>query len=447
MTRSGSSAALWAPMEPTLPSSTAHRRRIASIIVLFAACLAWFTVATPVRPAAAASAGKVSGVVRDTAGAPVAGAVVSVAGSSDTPVRTNGAGAYSINNVLPGEHTVTVNPVCKPAVSQPIAVDGNKQLNFTVQERTRRTASATPPSVRSTHLRGDDRYRPVRRRRDHAGESPVQLPVLRHAPDDGLHLDQRFSSFTAPSTEFANTPIPAPGGPDAAIYAFWDDLVVDQSSGVGVITSGNVPFRVFSILWTNVRIRASSQDDRLDFEIQLSEDGGIELLYAGIHPSALEEGGSATMGIENDSGTIGVQDSFNVRHLNVSSDSSVFYEPNRAPIADAGQFFGDVGPGATLPLNGTASFDPDGDVLRYAWKQTFGPATTIVDPTSPKTSAKAPAGNVEFQLRVVDSYGKSDTESIFFQVTEAEVARVVAGRPGTVRRSSSRPRRAGSMRG
>src|SRR6478672_5235695 len=119
-------------MEPTHPASKpARRQRIAFMIVPFTACLAWFTVATPVRPAAAASAGKVSGVVRDTAGAPVAGAVVSLAGSSDTPVRTNGAGAYSLNNVPPGEHTITVNPVCKPAVSQPIAVDGNKQLNFT----------------------------------------------------------------------------------------------------------------------------------------------------------------------------------------------------------------------------------------------------------------------------------------------------------------------------
>jgi hypothetical protein len=36
--------------------------------------------------------------------------------------------------------------------------------------------------------------------------------------------------------------------------------------------------------------------------------------------------------------------------------------------------------------------------------------------TSPKTSATAPAGNVAFQLRVVDSYGASDTSSIFFTV-------------------------------
>ena len=401
------------------PTTAARRRRRFPIVVLLLAVgMTWFAVGGPVPPASAASAGKISGVVRDTAGAIVANAPVALAGSSATPVRTTPAGAYTINNVPAGEHTVSVFPVCKPAVSLAVAVDGDKNLNFTVQERN--TADSFGYACRSTRplglgnlsgtgLTGDDEVKQV--------NLPFSFPFYGTQRTTAFLSTNGFLSFTAASTAFDNTAIPAAGGPNAAIYGFWDDLVVDGPATVATAVFGSAPFREFTVRWSEVRVRAGAPGDRVSFEIKLSEDGAIEIINSGnFGPTALTEGSSATMGIENDAGTVGVQDSFNVRHLLVGSDSSVRYEPNRAPIADAGEFFGTAAPGSTLPLNGTASFDPDGDVLRYAWKQTGGPTSAIVDPTSPKTTVKAPANDVGYQLRVVDSYGASDTSSIFFDV-------------------------------
>lgn len=49
---------------------------------------------------------------------------------------------------------------------------------------------------------------------------------------------------------------------------------------------------------------------------------------------------------------------------------------NQPPVASAGSALS-VSPGANVTLNAQASYDPDGRIVQYSWRQTAGPAATL----------------------------------------------------------------------
>lgn len=82
--------------------------------------------------------------------------------------------------------------------------------------------------------------------------------------------------------------------------------------------------------------------------------------------------------------------------------------PNRPPVAKVDKELV-VKAGTPVVLNGLQSSDPDGDPLRYEWKQTRGNSVTLMNLYEPKATFTAPKVAkrrlLQFQLRVTDMMG------------------------------------------
>jgi hypothetical protein len=79
---------------------------------------------------------------------------------------------------------------------------------------------------------------------------------------------------------------------------------------------------------------------------------------------------------------------------------------NHRPVADAGPDQ-TKDEGSLVTLNGSASIDPDGDILGYVWTQISGPPVTLSIPSGPTPAFTAPLVNaggtmLAFKLSVTD---------------------------------------------
>lgn len=86
---------------------------------------------------------------------------------------------------------------------------------------------------------------------------------------------------------------------------------------------------------------------------------------------------------------------------------------NNPPVADSGDD-ATIKAGATTALNGSGSFDPDGDAITYQWQQVGGPIITLSDAIAqnPSFSAPATAGtDLIFKLIVSDDLESSSPTS------------------------------------
>jgi hypothetical protein len=93
---------------------------------------------------------------------------------------------------------------------------------------------------------------------------------------------------------------------------------------------------------------------------------------------------------------------------------------NHAPVADAGAALTSV-KRAVVTLDGSASHDPDGNTLTYAWSQTAGQTVTLSDPKSAKPTFTTPgkSGTLSFSLIVNDGQLNSASSTVSVTVTNA----------------------------
>lgn len=111
----------------------------------------------------------------------------------------------------------------------------------------------------------------------------------------------------------ANTSLPSTGYPNAAIYPFWDNLNPSASgAAVYVGATGYAPNRKMVVTWLNVPMYPSTAT--FSFQAILEEGtNDIVFQYLNVSPTNIDYGGgkSATIGIENETGTEGLLYSFN----------------------------------------------------------------------------------------------------------------------------------------
>jgi subtilisin family serine protease len=255
----------------------------------------------------AAANSTVSGTVT-SGGSAVAGASVKLGGSPLQTV-TDGAGHYSIT-APNGSYTLDVtSPLkCADSVSQPLTLNGNVTVDVALPERTDAfgyacgNASGGFPSVSDLFpLTGDDQSAPL--------TLPFTIPFYGVNYNAITVTTNGSAAFGAASATQSNVHVPSTSLPNGAVFPFWDDLIVDGSGGIFTGTVGTAPHRKFVIEWRNVRSFFDATQ-RLTFDAELGEDGGITYRYKDVTGTGNATGIGATIGLENETGTVGFEYSF-----------------------------------------------------------------------------------------------------------------------------------------
>jgi Carboxypeptidase regulatory-like domain len=300
-----------------------------SALGLVAIASVLFLLGVSVPPAEAVTFRTVSGTVTDSNGHPLAGVHVGIIATETSFAITAANGSYSLSSVPQSSAPYDVQLLfpCSKDQRKSVLVNGNKTVDFTV------------PAAAQTDGYGYTCKPTTAAFIDLAGGSELAFP----GTDDcsvsvGLPFTFRYygvdyssinvgtnglASFTSVATAGLNTPIPDGDLPNSTLYPFWDDLVVDGASGafVRAQVQGTAPNRDFVIEWV-----ATFYDQRnvvVYAEIVLSENKRIRFLYGYASRSAPYQlrarGTSATVGIENGSGSDGLQRSFNQPYIDDNS--------------------------------------------------------------------------------------------------------------------------------
>ncbi|MGW2017484.1 S8 family serine peptidase [Streptomyces sp. NPDC001927] len=250
----------------------------------------------------------VSGTVLDVTGKPLKGATVRFTDAPLAPVVTDAAGAFRFPAVAEGAFTLTATPaapvLCNGTHTAALTVDGAENVTAALPARSdafgnscRPTAYAWVDGRTKVALSGDENAKTI------ALPFPVSFYGVPYS--QASVTTNGLVNFLAPRLgDYANTALPSPGQPNGILAAYWDDLTVDAKSAVKTTTTGATGQRRFAIVWENAAFAADT-GRRVTFEAVFEEaTGAIVLQYQSIGAgSALEAGGKATVGIENQAGT------------------------------------------------------------------------------------------------------------------------------------------------
>ncbi|MEV6203570.1 S8 family serine peptidase [Streptomyces sp. NPDC051771] len=257
----------------------------------------------------------VTGTVLDVTGKPLPGATVKVAGTPVPAVTTDATGRFTVPDVAEGAFTLTTAPAapvrCNGSAAQPLAVDGDEAATVRLPNRTDAAGTYSCAPVASSWIAGSTKV-------SLTGDEDATTVAL---PFPVKHYGVTYTSasvttnglvnFLAPRLgDYKNVALPDTTQPHGVVAAFWDDLVLDKKSGVQTATTGTPGARRFAIVWNNAAFVAAPSV-RISFEAVFDEaTGAITLQYKGIGAHPLQQGGSATTGIENQAGTDGLGHSF-----------------------------------------------------------------------------------------------------------------------------------------
>ncbi|HEY6606807.1 MAG TPA: carboxypeptidase regulatory-like domain-containing protein [Gaiellaceae bacterium] len=256
----------------------------------------------------AAPSGSLSGTVSDDSGNPVENATVTINSTPIPPETTDANGNYSFASVPEGTYSVTATAgKCTTPDTETVTISGATTQDFTLPTRhdsfgyfCRVEASSYEEGDTPLALSGDDSFTSV--------TLPFSFSLYGQTYTSANVCTNGYITFLTGNCFFGNSSIPSTFTPNGAIYPYWDDLYIDGSSSMWTKTLSG-PNR-FVIEWRNARY-FDDTTKRVDVEVVLYENGQILTQYRNIDANAREQGGSATLGIENAAGTDAFQYSFN----------------------------------------------------------------------------------------------------------------------------------------
>ncbi|MCP2328374.1 subtilisin family serine protease [Hamadaea flava] len=251
----------------------------------------------------------VTGVVRDVGGGPVHGVTVRLDGTPIPSVVTGVDGAYHFTGVPDGAYDVSVTDGgCTAATLQRVVVDGDEVTDLAVPPRPdvsgytcQATASEWVPGTDLLALTGDQALTTI--------ATPFPFPLYGRTYTTVTVTTNGFLTFDRAVYSSTNRPIPSTAYPNAGLYPFWDDLVVDSAAGIYTTVVGTAPNRRFVVEWRNATFYGLP--GRVTFEAVLSENGRVQFGYQSLSAETQAHGASASIGVEDSTGTVGLQYAYN----------------------------------------------------------------------------------------------------------------------------------------
>lgn len=254
----------------------------------------------------AAPAYEVTGTVTDEEGTAVAGASVTLLDTPIAPATTDTNGSYTFPSVPLGTYAVKVaQSGCYEALTLSLTVEDTTTFDVTLPRHVdefgyfcRTEAPAYVEGDTRIELVGDDNGIQV--------SLPFPFSFYGVSYETAFITTNGYVSFVDTTVSLGNTAIPSSAPPNGAIYAFWDDLLVAEDSGIYTRLLDEEGRRGFVIEWRNVHF-CCDYAASFDAEVVLYANGEILMQYRNIDPEGRESGDSATIGIENELGTVGLQ--------------------------------------------------------------------------------------------------------------------------------------------
>ncbi|MFF0445280.1 malectin domain-containing carbohydrate-binding protein [Streptomyces sp. NPDC004609] len=248
-----------------------------------------------------AASAVISGTITSSAGVE-ANALITVEG---TAVSTTSAadGTYSLT-LPPGTYNIAVGPAqrCASAASVPVEVTGDVTQNVTLPDKTDTFGTVCEVVAGAPFPQGTEK---LRFRTPHSGLAgfplPFPVPLYGHTYRGVSVSVDGVVTFGDSTTSGNNSTLPTGHVPNGSLYPFWDDLTIDSGAGVYWSATGTAPHRKLIVEWRDALIQGTGE--RVSFAAVLSEDGAASFHYRDVQGSPRKSGASATVGVENHTGT------------------------------------------------------------------------------------------------------------------------------------------------
>jgi len=149
-------------------------------------------------------------------------------------------------------------------------------------------------------------------------------------------------SFTSTATSYSNSAIPSTTAPLGGLFPFWDDM--NLTSGGNVYYYNDAANNRFIVEYLNVP--HYSTGELYTFEVIFKSDGSILYQYNSMTSSLVN---SSTVGIQNETGTIGLQVVYNASYIH--DNLAVLISSDILPWTSTNVTQGVVGPGDSTTVS------------------------------------------------------------------------------------------------
>ncbi|MGW1193766.1 S8 family serine peptidase [Streptomyces sp. NPDC002559] len=343
-----------------------------------------------------APSARLTGKVTTEAG-PEAGAALVVQG---TPVRGTTAADGSYGFTLPvGDYDVAVTPVsrCATGTSTGVTLSGDTVKDIELAPRTDTSGTACRLTADSAFPTGDTK---LTMSSQTTGSAAVNLPfpvaLYGRTYRTATATTEGVLALGTSSTSSSNSTLPTTTTPNGALYPFWDNLQLDAASGVYTGTTGTAPHRRLVVEWRDVQTYASTAQ-RISFAAVIGEDGQVSYHYKDIGTGSYENGSSATIGLENATGTDALLYSYN--EPVVSDGMSITFRTTRSAVVAGTVTDGNDGRGVE---GATVSVRKDGTEVATATTGADGGYLAQVPATGTATAYDVSFGAAHYAAAATD---------------------------------------------